>query len=288
MPDSIRIKEIHQALNAANFAYDETNNERIANLGYYIERIARILGISVNPDGTIRSIRQKELVKRGRPLPEGWNFGQWGLNRGGRPIGEGQLGGDALEYRDGIIYEQKSNNLKLTRFEEAKITSGNYTLCENLPQLVDEILDDLDKALGWQELGAGIVPNADGSGKYCTFEGLAQLLTEQAFMTSRVSQHTSQTQVATLIVQAVAYELLRATGQPLSPKSFEVDVGGQDNAVVPYPALAPDAPSQLEQTGWLLENIAPILGAFTKVNTNPPTEPSEESGEETRPGGTTV
>lgn len=266
LPDSIRVKEIHESLQAQTFAYDDSSNARIANLGYYIERIARVLGISVNPDGTIRSIRQKKEVLASTPLPDGWNFGQWGLNNGGqdRRTG-GQEGGEAEEYKDGIIYEQRCNILRQGAFDtNPVITSGDYTLCENFPQLIDEILDDLDKALGWQELGANFIPNADNSGKYITYEGLAQLQTEVAYMMSRVSQHTSQTQVAALIIQAVVYELLRATGQPITPKAFQADVGGEDLANVPYPGLASDAPSQLQQTQWILQNIAPILGALLK------------------------
>lgn len=292
MPDSPILQEILdccqrvcRSLDAQKFSHDDNSPEpRVANLGYYIERIARVLGISVNSNGTIRSIRQKRVIPRPNlaiALPDGWNFGQWGLNRGGGVAGRnpGQLGGNSSDYRDGIIYEQRSNKLESSRFNpnETSIKAGDYTLCENIPQLLDEILDDLDKGIGWQELGAGAVPNADGSGKYCTFEGLAQLLTETAYMMSRVSQHTSQTQVATLVVQAVAYEILRATGQPLTPKSFQVDVGGEDYAVVPYPGLAPDAPSQMEQTSWILQNLAPILGAFAKINAEevvpPPPQP---------------
>lgn len=265
MPDSIRIKEIHEALQAQTFAYNgDTNEPRIANLGYYIERIARILGINVNPDGTIRSIRQKKSILASKPIPDGWNFGQWGLNTGGQGKTGGQPGGTQEEYRDGIIYEQRCNILRKSPFGDPVITSGDYTLCENFPQLIDEILDDLDKALGWQELGANFIPNADNSGKYISYEGLAQLQTEVAYMISRMSQHTSQTQVATLIIQAVVYELLRSTGQPITPKAFQVDVGGDDLANVPYPGLASDAPSQLQQTQWILQTIAPILGALLK------------------------
>lgn len=265
MPDSIRIKNIHDALDAGKFAVrDNSTDSRIANLGYYIERIARVLGISVNDDGTIRSIRQKKAILASKPLPDGWNFGQWGLNTGGQPRSGGQPGGTQEEYRDGIIYEQRSNILRKSAFGDPLITSGDYTLCENIPQLIDEILDDLDKALGWQELGANFIPNADNSGKYITYEGLAQLQTEVAYMMSRVSQHTSQTQVATLIIQAVVYELLRSTGQPITPKAFQADVGGEDLANVPYPGLASDAPSQLQQTQWILQNIAPILGALLR------------------------
>lgn len=265
MPDSIRVKEIHAALNAQTFAYDENNNDRIANLGYYIERIARVLGISVNSDGTIRSIRQKKVIEKGQPIPAGWSFGQFGINKGGST--QGQEGGHSDEYRDGIVYEQRSNQLKPSLFnlQEIELAEGDYTLCENLPQYIDEMLDDLDKALGWQDLGAGVLLNADGSGKKCIYEGFAALQTELAYTLSRISQHSSQTLVATLIAQGIAFEVLKSTGQRLTPKTLKVDTGAEEYADVPYPGIASDAPSQLEQTGWILETIAPILGGLIKV-----------------------
>ncbi|NJO93412.1 MAG: hypothetical protein HC820_01800 [Hydrococcus sp. RM1_1_31] len=84
MPDSIRIKEIHEALQAEKFCKDDDNPQerRVANLGYYIERIARVLGISVNSNGTIRSIRQSKWLPQGATIPPGWSIGQWGTNGG--------------------------------------------------------------------------------------------------------------------------------------------------------------------------------------------------------------
>lgn len=265
MPDSIRIKEIHAALQADKFAYTDFNSDaRVANLGYYVERIARVLGISVNDDGTIKSIRQKKVIKRGDTIPPGWSFGQFGVNNGNSI--EGQPGGKSSETRDGIVYEQRSNQFipSIFNLNEAEIAQGDFTLCENIPQLLDELLDDLDKALGWQDLGASSIPNADGTNKVLIYEGLAQLQTELAFAVSRISQYTSQGLIASLIAQGIAFEILKSTGQSIIPKKLEVDIGTEDLATVPYPGVALDAPSQLEQTKWILETIAPILGALIK------------------------
>lgn len=274
MADSIRIKEIHAALQADKFAYrDNSQDVRTANIGYYIERIARVLGISVNDDGTIRSIRQKKVIPRGQPIPAGWSFGQFGTNKGGNT--QGQEGGNADHFKDGIVYEQRSNQFIPSVFSlnQADIAQGDYTLCENIPQLLDEMLDDLDKALGWQDLGASSIPNADGTNKVLIYEGLAQLNTEIAFLLSRISQHTSQGLIATLIAQGIAFELLKSTGQMLIPKKLEVDIGTDDLATIPYPGIALDAPTQLEQTKWILETVAPILGALISPKEEEATTP---------------
>lgn len=267
-----QVKEIHQSLQATKYAQDDDvpGQARVANLGYFIERIARVLGISVKSNGQILGIRQQKTVKPGQPIPGGWNFGQWGLNKGSSS--EGQQGGNANEFRDGIVYEQRSNQAEVSQFNPAggivKISRGNYVLCENIPQLLDAFWDDLDKALGMQELGASAIPNADNSGKFCTYEGLAKLLTEIAYMNSRISQHTAQTQICSMITQALANEILRSTGQPLEPKSFPIGLGGGELAAVPYLGLASDAPSSVEQWVSVMQTLAPILAAHLKTLTD--------------------
>jgi hypothetical protein len=85
MPDSVRVQEIHAALEAQKFANNsKTNNARVANIGYYVERIARVLGISVDENGSIKSIRQAKKAHAGETIPPGWDFGQFGTNITGR------------------------------------------------------------------------------------------------------------------------------------------------------------------------------------------------------------
>ncbi|MGL5871278.1 MAG: hypothetical protein ACRC2R_02730, partial [Xenococcaceae cyanobacterium] len=174
MPDSIRIKEIHEALQAEKFCKDDKDplNRRVANLGYYIERIARVLGISVNSNGTIRSIRQSKAFPQGATIPPGWPIGQWGTNMGGSK--DGQTGGNKDEERDGMAYEVRCNNFVLDPFTgtPTKITEGGYVLVENFFQLLHIILDDLDKGLGWQEAGANVLPNPNREDRYISYEGL--------------------------------------------------------------------------------------------------------------------
>jgi hypothetical protein len=266
MPDSVRVVEIHSALkkiqdalDSDKFSIDQDGNKRVANLGYLIERIARVLGISVNPNGSIRSIRQKAIAKRGETIPAGWYFGQFGVNEGGSR--EGQQGGS-------LVYEQRSNRVTKDKFsgEAKELVAGDYTLCENLPQYLDEMLDDLDKALGWQELGAWSIPNADGSSKVATYEGLHSLLSEVAYMSSAISKSASQTHVSSLLTQAVCYEILKAFGVPLTPKTFPLHVGGREPANVAYPGLAEDAPSQYQQFSILLQNLSVLVGSQVRVN----------------------
>lgn len=273
MPDSIRIKEIHAALQADKFANnpDDPDVLRVANLGYYVERIARVMGISVNPDGSIRSIRQSRLIPAGEEIPAGWPIGQWGRNQGGDR--DGQRGGNADEDRDGTAYEVRSNRFTTNRFtgEPDKIESGGYILCENWPQLLHVLLDDLDKGLGWQEAGAMVIPDANNQGRWATYEGLNSLLAEVAYMLSDLSQNIKGGHISGLISQAVLYEVLGAIGLPYNFKSLKVDAEGAKT--IHYPALEKNAPTLVDLIYLILQNISILVG--TKISYYPSEEKSE-------------
>ncbi len=261
MPDSVRIQEIHAALEAQKFANNSSqNNARVANIGYYVERIARVLGISVNEDGSIKSIRQAKAITPGSVIPPGWDFGQFGTNAVG--IEGGQVGGNAGELRDGIIYEQRSNKLIPDKFrsDQSQIEVGDYVLCENWPQYLNQLFDDLDKALSWQEIGAGGIPAADGSGKVMLYEGMGSVVAEMAYMLSRMSLHTSQGLISSKVTQGICLELLQGLGLPIEEKNLPMYVSAEGKpSLVSYPGIAQDAPTVTTQIGWLLQNVGLVL-----------------------------
>ena len=264
MPDSIRLKEIHEALNAQKFAIDDSvdpPSQRFANLGYYIERIARILGINVNPDGSVRSIRQSKFVKQGDEIPAGWSIGQWGRNQGGD--NEGQKGGSEDEDRDGLAYEVRSNKFAVDKFsgEATAIEQGGYVLVENLPQLLHIILSDLDKALGWAEAGANVLPNPNGE-KPIPYEGLNTLLAEVAFMLSQLSRNITGTHISALKNQGMLMELIAHQGVLTRLKEIEIDLGIDEKAMLVYPSL--NGMTEFEQNSLILSNLSLLIGSFLK------------------------
>lgn len=277
MPDSVRIKEIHEALQADTFSTDDKdpNKRRIANLGYYIERIARVLGVSVNSDGSVRSIRQSQWIPQGEEIPAGWSIGQWGRNQGASS--EGQKGGKAEDDRDGLAYEVRSGRFELdsNTGEPTKIVEGGYVLVENLPQLLHIILDDFDKSLGMQDLGAFAIPSADKT-KYSTFEGMASFNAEILYMLSALSINIRQGHVSSLKNQAMLMEVLAALGTPIALKQFKVDMGEKEPIPVPYPGLREDAPSMVDFFVWVLSNISPLVAAQLSLN---PTEKDQSENQ---------
>ena len=273
MVDSIRIKEIHQTLDAGIYAAMPHNVglKRVANLGYYIERIARVLGISVEPDGNIRSIRQSKWIQQGKTIPAGWSLGQWGFNYGGSETG--QPGGLASEERDGLAYDIRSNRMVIDEKtgKATQIEEGGYVLVENFPQLLAYMMADLDRGLGLQAAGANVIPEASGTDVF-TYQGMHSLLIEIAYTLSHISKAASQTQVSSLINQATLYEILGALGLPIDIKQIKVALSENSEGTIPYPALAEDSPTVLNVLVWILSNLAPLLASQLAVTKTPETK----------------
>lgn len=250
VPDSIRLQEIHASLNATKFGKNETK----ANLGFYIEFISQILGGSFNPNGTTRSIRQMRRIPDGSNVPAGWDRAQFSVNERGKDAG--QKGGNSGEFAPGIVYQQRTNKLTPNQFnpEASEITGGDLILCENLPQLLEAFWDDLSKGLDLQNAGAGAIPNADGNGGMITYEGIHQLLVEIAFAISRISAHTSEGLISSMVTQATAKECLAGLGLPLETGAIGVETS-EGKGFIPYPSLAGDGPTITSQLGWILQNV---------------------------------
>lgn len=305
--DSIRIKEIHAALEAQTFAYycsTETGEGkvRVANLGYYIERIAKVLGINVLADGVSYKPKQPEVVEVfdydpdtfNVSIPAPYRFEIWGLEvysvtdddltTGTDPEGNPILPNtDAPRevISNGMIYEITSNKFITDdgTGELTQIAPGGLALINNIPQLIRQIIDDLDKSLGLQESGAFALRssedlqsnqesglNPEYSPKICTYEGLHSLMAEIAYMLSEISRRSSGAQISSLINNAVLYELMAILGLPIEPKYFEATIGLEEDSgedivsKIYHPAFSNEAPRIFELWTILMQNIAPILG----------------------------
>ncbi|PHV63194.1 hypothetical protein [Cyanobacterium aponinum] len=295
MPDSVRLKEIHACLGAGEFSYYQNSNGDFQpyyeHLARKIDRIAKAIGIMFNPDGSIMSVRQSKHIPQGGIIPAGWNFAQFGSNTGASTVG--QSGGNADEERLGIVYQVRSNQLIINNAtgEPTEITQGGYVLCENWGQYFEVMLRDLDKAIDWQNLGAGLV---NFNGKTLVVEGLFSFLQEICVVDADTNQTTEQTRISSLITQQLAKEILKAIGLPTQVKKFDFTLQSNDQtwqgvmgankvtAEVPYNGVAEQSPTLVTLLVTLLENIA--VGNIGKlqlnekeaIKNNPPNEPDKE------------
>lgn len=275
-----QVREIHLALDAQKFAYmDDTEDvSRVANLGYYTERIARILGISVNDDGSIRSIRQSARIKSGNTIPAGWNIGQWGRNDGGSR--SGQTGGKADEERDGLAIEIKSNKFTNDDFtgESNAIEQGGYALVENLPQLLAIVLDDLDRAFGLQDAGANVLPTPNGN-QIASYQGMNAMLLDLLYSLGQLSKQVSSTNVLSIKNQAMIQELMSGFGVPITIQELEINAGEGNIGKLPFPGFAANAPTLQDLHTLTNLNLATLIGAKLDAILEEEEEEEEETQE---------
>lgn len=274
----LQVKEIHLALDAKKFAYEDEKDDvsRVANLGYYIERIARVLGISVNSNGSIRSLRQSKRIASGDTIPNGWNLGQWGRNNGENSAG--QQGGKAEDEKDGLAWEIRTNQFKNNDFtgKSNVIEQGGFALVENIPQLLHIIMSDLDRAFDLQNAGANVLPTPNG-GQIASYQGMNSMLLDLLFTLGQISRQTTGTHILAMKNQAINQELLSGFGLPIAIKELEISAGKPELGVLPFPGFSPGAPTLNDLHALTLTNIGALIGSKIEL---PKSEEELEEQEE--------
>jgi hypothetical protein len=296
--DTMKIKEIHQALNADKYAWIDNNGTAqpaTHSLGWKLEKIAQSLGINFSLNGQISSIRQSKEVPRGKNIPAGWYFAQFGTNNCDGQAHDpndfsGQNGGLKDEERLGIVYQIKSNQIVLNKDDEPiALKQGSYVLCESLPQYLELLQRDLDKAIDWQNLGGGLMTF---NGKTQVTEGLFDVLQEISVVGADTNKTTEQNRIAGLITQQLAKEILKAIGLPTEVKKFNFAIESEDpdfmaqmkakkvTYEVPYNGVAEESPTLVTLFLTLLENIA--LGNIGVIKLNELEAQKNQSGKLTK------
>lgn len=275
MVDSQRIKEIHQALNADKYAWIDNNGTAepaTHSLGWKIEKIAQALGILFDLKGDIQSLRQSKKIESGSIVEDGYYLGQFGINEGGSTSPNSLNGGVEGEERLGLIYEIKSNQFtKDPASGNPALGTSGYVLVESIPQLLHVILQDLDKCLGLQELGAYIIKNPNyyqdsPENPYYTFEGLGDLIKEIAYTLTSVSQQATQANLGVLKTQASVNELFGALGLPTVEKTILLTTNQGNQQEIKFSAFNPESMSLADLHFIALQNLALINQATIELN----------------------
>jgi hypothetical protein len=260
MPDSLRVKEIHAALQADKYANDDFNPQlaRVANLGWLIDKMSNVLGLHFASDGEMLKVRDTEHKKDGDTIPEQWQIGQWGKNNW---IAKKANGQNVAVNGVGYAYEVRSNGFGTDKFTGANnaIEEGGWVLVNSLIQLLEVKYDDDDRAFGLQDLGANVIPRADATG-YIAYEGMHSLLIEIAYMLSSLSGNITRSEVLDMKAVAILQEILAGLGSPVQIKEMPATIAGQ-SVLIPYPGLDNRAPTMADMFFWVLANLAPQVAS---------------------------
>lgn len=290
MSNSIKLEEIHAALGAGEYAHyidDEGNSlPPYMHMARRLEHIGFALGIMFELSGAIRSLRQSKHIAQGNQIPPGWPIGQFGRNNGGQSNPLAQQGGDISQERLGLCYQVKSNRfITSANTGQDAITQGGYVLVENIPQLLHIILQDLDKSLGLQTLGAFALPNPnyvdpsidnnpnnsgdlteENNPEFLKFEGLGDIILELSQTVAQISQDSYESNLGILKTQAITQEILGALGVPVCEKWLKQDIGGETVEIL-YPGLNPQASTLADLLFNNMANLSLLMQTNVKLVT---------------------
>ena len=230
--------EIHKSLNSGKFANNELDNtrDRVANLGYYIEKNSNLLGHRIDANGKVQ-----EAIEKSDRI---------------RTAVEGDNSNDPLEYNPngfgskGMIVRHLPN--KTTREGKAP---GGYRKIHDLPQLLAEYHEQANAALGYQE-GTAIEILIDGQ-KYRYPNQLA-LLTELLIASKQNLTYSKGAFFSSLVSEQSIKEVMAGLGLRTVDKFLEFKIA--DKTVKLYYKGISASQSIRRKLSAISTNIAMTLG----------------------------
>ncbi len=235
--NSPQLIDISTALAASKYSRNELNpnSPRVTNLGYLTNRIAEVLGIRLDANGEIN--KQNEKGKTRRLLKEK------------EKLDNKKYDGNSFA-SDGMVVRRLTNY-----FDRKYIKSGGTVAIHDLPQLMLEILDQINLGIGLQESGAIEIKNGNNTHRY---PNLLALVTEIAIHQFNQSDYAKQTHISSLVTQEQTKELIGGLGLPTVSKNIIREVNGK-KAGIPYWGIAPQA-SLAKKIDTCTYNVGIVLG----------------------------
>jgi hypothetical protein len=209
---SSEIKQIHVALDAGKWGVkvdhpdpDKDPIFHVDNLGWRIQRMNEVLGIRVRADGSI----DKELEKT--------------TNR--RLHAEGSAQNDDEDYnlncfgKKGMLVRHLPN-----KFDRSGTVAGGYRKIIDIPQLLAELHEQANAAMGYQE-GTAIEIQLDG--KTYRYPNQLALMTEIFVTLKQTATYSKGTFFSSLIAEQSIKEVMAGLGLRTVDKYLEFKVAGK-------------------------------------------------------------
>ncbi len=229
---------IAKALNSPKYSVNELNNttDRVANLGYYIQKNCNLLGHRVDANGKVQ-----EAIEKSDRI---------------RTAVEGRETNDPLEYNPngfgskGMLVRHLPN-----KASPGGTVSGGYRKIHDLPQLFAEYHEQASAAVGYQE-GTAIEILIDGQ-KYRYPNQLA-LLTELLITSKQTVTYSKGAFFSSLVSEQSIKEVMGALGLRTVDKFLEFKIA--DKTVKLYYKGISASQSIRRKLSAISTNIAMTLG----------------------------
>ncbi len=204
--DSPRTIEIHKALDAAKYAIDpNTGNARVANLGWHINRQSELLGCRVNPDGTIDEALEKTTNRR--------------LHVDGTEANDPQKNNPNCFGSESMLVRYVPN-----KFSPNGTVAGGYRKVKDIPQLLAELHEQANAAMGYQE-GTAIEIQLDG--ETYRYPNQLALLTELFVTAKQTATYSKGAFFSSVIGEQSIKEVMAGLGLRTVDKFMEFEVAGK-------------------------------------------------------------
>jgi hypothetical protein len=239
MVDSPRLRELHNAMNAEKYnQIDPETGELVSvNLSVLIEKIAALLGYRPEPNNTHDISKEKEQTRR--------------LMGGDAPVQEQDYGGNYFG-KKGMLMRRVPNVFN----KAGEAGAGGVVAVHDIPQMLAEIMDGLNIALGVQQSGAIAIKTGNQTLRY---PNQLELLTDIARTTNSTYQLAQKGYISSLVGQMQGKEIIGGLGLPTVFRTTNVVI---DNKLqqLPYPGISPQHSIARKQDNCLY-NIGILIGS---------------------------
>lgn len=199
-----KLISIWKALGGDKYGTNELDNtkERVTNLGFLVNRIAKVLGIRFDDNGKIQVDKEKSIVRKVIDSSKDIDDEIVGVNSFGD---------------DGMVVKRINN-----RFKKKGIVSDQCVVVEDIPDLIQEYFEQTNLALGIQESSAIEIKQGR---KAARFNNQLEVLIELVNLMSSGNEMTRAALVSSLVTQSQTNELIAGLGLPSVTKTIPIQIG---------------------------------------------------------------
>jgi hypothetical protein len=213
----------------------DKDKPRLDTHGKRLKRTSEILGYRLNANGEIDKKIEEEYTRHIVPPKSKVDKRKYGGNSFG-------------SY--GMHVRRLPNH-----FDRNQIKDGGVVAIHDIGQLLLEILDQLNLAIGIQEAGAIELKH---EGKIHKYPNLLALTTDIAIHQFNQTSYAKSTHISSLVTQEQTKEIIGGLGLPTVSKSIRREVNGKV-AGIPYWGIAPQA-SLARKIDTCTYNVGIVLG----------------------------
>jgi hypothetical protein len=213
----------------------DSDQPRLDTHGKRLKRTSEILGYRINANGEIDKKTEEDYTRHIVP-PKA-------------KIDKTKYGGNSFGSH-GMHVRRLPNN-----FDRKEIKEGGVVAVHDLAQLMLEILDQLNLAIGIQEAGAIELKH---EGQIHKYQNLLALTTDIAIHQFNQTAYAKSTHISSLVTQEQTKEIIGGLGLPTVAKSIRREVNGKV-AGIPYWGIAPQA-SLARKIDTCTYNVGIVLG----------------------------